>query len=137
MSDEQAVLFANEAFYQAFADGDLSAMDDVWSGAVPVVCIHPGWGALHGREQVMESWEAILGNDNRPGVRVRAARAYQDGDSAFVVCYEEIGQGFLVATNVFRREADGWKIVHHQAGPTEAPDEVREPDDEDHPDTVH
>ena len=31
MSDTDAVLFANEAFYQAFADRDEPAMETVWS----------------------------------------------------------------------------------------------------------
>ncbi|MEE8533734.1 MAG: nuclear transport factor 2 family protein, partial [Alphaproteobacteria bacterium] len=46
MADEQTVLFVNEAFYQAFADGDLAAMDAVWAREAPVACIHPGWAAL-------------------------------------------------------------------------------------------
>ncbi len=122
MSDEETVLFANDAFYQAFSDGDLAAMDALWARETTVACIHPGWAALRGREAVMESWQAILGSENRPTIRCRAARAYVFSEAAFVICYEMINQGVLVATNVFVREGDGWKIVHHQAGPTVPPD---------------
>ena len=131
MSDEQAVLFANEAFYRAFADGDESAMDAVWARSAPVACIHPGWAALAGREAVMESWRAILSNPNRPVIEMRGAGAYLYGDTAFVICYETVGKAWLAATNAFVREDGAWKMVHHQAGPTVAPaldeeDETRE-----------
>jgi len=122
VSDQQAVLFANEAFYRAFADGDVAAMDAVWARAVPVVCIHPGWELISGRDEVMKSWRAILESANRPKIRIHGARAFVRGDMAFVVCYEALDQGFLVATNVFMREDGGWLMVHHQAGPTAPPD---------------
>jgi hypothetical protein len=34
-----------------------------------------------------------------------------------VVCYEVLDGGVLIATNGFVRESDGWRMVHHQAGP--------------------
>jgi hypothetical protein len=93
-----AVLFANEAFYQAFATRDLAAMEQVWARHCPVACIHPGWPPLHG--------------------------ATVFGDSAMVVCFEAVPGGFLVATNLFVRQGAVWKLVHHQAGPTNGqPDE--------------
>ena len=47
MSELDAILFANEAFYHAFADGDSAAMEALWASQTPVCCIHPGWGAIH------------------------------------------------------------------------------------------
>lgn len=121
MSEQTAVLFANEAFYVAFAACDFPAMDAVWSGRENVSCIHPGWNALAGRQQVMESWRAILTSPNEPRIGCRNANAYVLGDSAYVVCYEAIDGGFLVATNVFIRENRGWKMVHHHAAAAPLP----------------
>ena len=45
-----------------------------------------------------------------------------------VICYEVIEGQALVATNLFRREKDGWKLVHHQASP--APSVPASDDDE-------
>ena len=118
MSERDAVLFANEAFYRAFADRDTAAMEALWSREAPVACIHPGWSALVSRREVIESWRRILTNQNSPKVNCRDATAFVHGEAAFVVCYEEIDGNFLVATNVFRREGRQWKLVHHQAGPT-------------------
>jgi len=56
MDDEQAVLAANKAFYDAFEAGDATAMAAVWSIGPHVACTHPGWPALSGRDDVLESW---------------------------------------------------------------------------------
>lgn len=126
MSDTDAVLFANEAFYRAFADRDENAMDALWSGSDQVACLHPGWGPLFGRDIVVESWKAIIRNDDSPVIQCHDPRAHVYGDTAYVICFEEIMKTFLVATNVFVREGRVWKMVHHQAGPTSAKPSVDE-----------
>jgi hypothetical protein len=73
MSQRPAILFANDAFYTAFATGDLAAMDAVWARRAPVCCIHPGWTALNDRDAIMESWRGILGA-NQTGGRTGAGR---------------------------------------------------------------
>ncbi len=127
MSEHAAVLFANDAFYVAFATRDAEAMDALWARQGPVTCIHPGWAALSGRREVMLSWQAILANPDAPKIQCRSAVAHVHGDSAYVVCYEVLEQGFLVATNVFVREDGAWRMVHHQAGATPPPPEDDEP----------
>jgi hypothetical protein len=39
------------------------------------------------------------------------------GETAFVVCLEMIPGAILVATNVFTKVRDTWKMVHHHASP--------------------
>jgi len=120
--ERDAVLFSNEAFYRAFADRDFTAMDGLWSRRHPVACIHPGWSPIAGRDQVMASWRGILSNPQSPAVICRRPQAYMQGDSAFVICFEEVDGSFLIATNYFTRETGGWKMTHHQAGPVQAPE---------------
>ena len=121
MSDKEAVLAANEGFYRAFARRDLAAMDALWARETPVACVHPGWDALVGRDRVMESWAAILGNPRAPRLHCEAPRPFLLGSGAFVLCCEVLEQGRLIATNVFAREPAGWRMVHHQAGPATPP----------------
>jgi ketosteroid isomerase-like protein len=118
MKGEQEVLFANEAFYQAFAERDLDAMAEVWAREMPVACVHPGWEALAGRDAVLASWRAILESPSAPAIRCLEPQAFAFGDVAFVICYEAIEQSVPVATNIFVREDGVWRLVHHQAGPT-------------------
>lgn len=128
MSEEAAVLFANDAFYNAFATRDLSALDALWSREVPVVCVHPGWAPLFGREAVMQSWTGILSGPTSPDISCRGAKThFLSGDICFVTCYELLQEGTLVATNIFVKEATGWRLVHHHASPSASPP----PDDED------
>ena len=115
----QQVLEANEAFYLAFSTGDYTAMEGLWAESVPASCVHPGWPPVRGRDKVMQTWRGILANPPRPAIHALEAEATVTGDSAFVVCFEAIGEIYLVATNFYVREGDLWRIVHHQSGQTE------------------
>lgn len=116
-SPEAEVLAANEAFYEAFARGDLAAIEALWAESAPIACIHPGWDALEGRDEVLESWRAILGDGDPPSIRCARPQVHVLGDSAFVICAELLAGTELVATNVFVREGGRWRLAHHQAGP--------------------
>ena len=129
---EQAVSAANHAFYEAFAHGDVDAMDEVWARQRSVACIHPGWGAIHGRDQVMRTWHVIMQAGATP-ISCEEVQVIMLEDSAFVTCVEDVGGNRLVATNIFVLEAGVWKIVHHQAGPfheSDATDVQRPPDNQ-------
>lgn len=127
MGDREAILFANEAFYRAFADRDVEAMEGVWADEAKVTCIHPGWGLLEGRDQVMQSWLAILSNPQAPNITCLGAQAFVLGEVGYVVCFEKIDDTVLIATNTFVHEGRRWRLVHHQGGPTsDAPPEEDE-----------
>lgn len=118
MGDAEDVLTVNQTFYRAFSDGDMDAMNALWSSAAPVACIHPGWATLTGRDTVMDSWRTILDSPGRPNITCRDAEAHELGDAAYVTCYEDVGAGVLAATNIFVLEDGAWRMVHHQAGHT-------------------
>jgi ketosteroid isomerase-like protein len=122
--DHQEVLAANAAFYAAFAERDVEAMEAVWSRSDSIACVHPGWRALHGRESVMATWRSILEGEGAPDITFSNARAYVNGTSAFVICIERLPGGSLVSTNLFSREDGEWRMVHHHTGP--APPEIDE-----------
>jgi len=116
MTDSDAVLAANLEFYRAFATRDLDAMDALWARRAPVACIHPGWPPLADRPSIMESWRGILSNSDSPRIVCYDERVFLYGDTALVICEEELGGGTLIASNLFVRETEGWRIAHHQAG---------------------
>ena len=133
VADSDAVLEANRNFYRAFSDVDLEAMADIWAVEAPVACVHPGWPALHGRAQVLDSWERIM-EGSPPQIACTAERIYLYGETAMVICTEVLGDGYLIATNLFCRENGRWKLAHHQAGPAPAPPSDF---DDEPPDTIH
>ncbi len=120
MAERDAVLFANEAFYRAFADADFSDMCRIWAtGRDDISVIHPGAAPISGRERVLETWQAIFEGAAGVDIAFSDAEARIYGDVAIVMCSELVHGHGLSATNVFCRTDEGWRIVHHQAGPRE------------------
>ena len=91
----EEVLSTNAAFYEALATGDFGLMQKVWSNTDDVTCIHPGWGSIFGRQSVMRSWETIL--QSPPQIACTEPRGFVSGDSAYVIAYENLGDGRLIA----------------------------------------
>ena len=118
MTDEDAILAANAAYYHAFATPDFAAMSRIWADDA-VSCIHPGWPALIGREAVLESLPQHPAQP-QPGAD-RASRRYADrvGEQGRVLCVELVSGAAmaLAATNCFRRIDGEWRMIHHQASP--------------------
>jgi ketosteroid isomerase-like protein len=114
---EAAVRAANERFYAAFAARDIAAMESAWAESVPIACTHPGWMTLHGRLEVLDSWRAIMANPAQARVVPGDARVTLLGDVAIVHCREFVAGSAIVATNVFLREDDEWRLVDHHGGP--------------------
>ena len=104
----------------------MDALEGLWSITAPASCLHPGWPPLHGRSEVMDSWQRIMTGPNPPQITCHHATASLIGEVGLVTCYEQIGREWLVATNLFNREGTGWTMFHHQSGPTAAPREMDE-----------
>lgn len=115
------ILFANDTLYHAFSEADIGALDALWARHHPVCCIHPGWPAITGREQVLESWRRILDNPEAPRIRPHHARVLAWGPLHAVICYEELETQMLTAFNLFVEEEGAPRLVHHQAGPCAQP----------------
>jgi len=117
VSDETELLAANEAFYAAFRARSMAAMEAIWSARADLLCVHPGWAPLLGREAVLGSWQRILSNAGNPRLIARDARVIPMGEGACVLCIEVAGEGSMVATNLFVREDGRWRLLSHHAGP--------------------
>jgi hypothetical protein len=127
-SRQQAVLAANEKFYIAFANHDIVSMESLWSSHHDISVIHPGWSSLHGRQSVMSSWNQIMSTDELPEISCINARVNILGDVALIICTELLSDAKLIATNTFCLESEGWKMIHHQAGPLSQAKSLQEGD---------
>jgi ketosteroid isomerase-like protein len=127
-TEVEAVEAANARFYGAFEGGDAEAMGDVWAVGDGVACVHPGWPMLRGRGEVLRSWALIMENTAYIQFVLTEVRTVVSGDHAVLTCEENIltggegddellAGGRVVATNVFVRGDDGWKILVHHASP--------------------
>jgi ketosteroid isomerase-like protein len=117
------------AFYQAFGTGNLALMGRVWLDGDDACCVHPGGDLLTGRGAILAGWRGILAGIP-PIVRFRVLRRQQAGDLVLHLVEQRIGPGAAVtaadaarpptlnrilATNAYRRTADGWRLVLHHA----------------------
>ncbi len=115
MSDDQEILAAHRAFYVAFAAGDANAMEACWAAETPIHTAHPWRPSLNGRAEVLASWRMVL--EQPPPIRCSDESLTRVQDVAVVTCVEHVAGGRLAATNLLVREAAGWKMFHHHAGP--------------------
>lgn len=114
---------ANERFYRAFEALDLVRMDEVWAHTEYVKCVHPGWPLLVGWDAVRDSWRVIFENTAEMRFTIADVSSVASGSLAWVTCTENILQSVqgrisvtsVLATNLFERGADGWRIIHHHA----------------------
>lgn len=120
---DDAVLAANQAFYDAFETRSVGAMDEVWEHGDDVICVHPGWRALIGWADVRRSWINLLANEEHLQFILTEAEVLRRGEMAIVRGYENIllrgtPQGSVSVLNIFARQADGsWRMVAHHAAP--------------------
>ncbi len=76
----------------------------LWARRSPVACLHPGWTVLTDRDEIMASWNGILSNPESPRIACYDERVLLYGDTALVLCEEELAGGTLAASNFFVRE---------------------------------
>lgn len=123
--DKEAVLAANQAFYQAFGDRNLSQMRSLWWQGATSICIHPGSQPLVGWSNVEESWSSIFHNTDALEIDVEIVQAEVDRSLAYVVVREIVLQANKgrrmkaqsMATNIFQKMAQKWYIVNHHGSP--------------------
>jgi ketosteroid isomerase-like protein len=98
-----------------------------------ISCVHPGWPVLTGRGEVLRSYALIMANTDYIQFFLTDVHVSVTGDTALVTCTENILSGgpapedgdelgplvgqLVVATNVFHRTPEGWKLWSHHASP--------------------
>lgn len=115
---------AETAFYAAFEARNLDAMMAVWADDHGIVCIHPLAAPLDGRAAVAAGWLSMFEAAGQFQVQVELAHEIRESTLVIRIVreYLVIGQEAeprapILATNVYRKNADGWRMVLHHAAP--------------------
>jgi len=116
---------ANERFYQAFESLDIKRMDRVWAQDDRVQCVHPGWVRLTGWPTIRDSWVRIFNHTLFMKFTITDLHIAVYEGVAWVVCTENIEtqadgtpqKSRILATNIFEKRNDHWKMVHHHGSP--------------------
>jgi ketosteroid isomerase-like protein len=114
---------AETAFYKAFTNTDIERMAGVWADSIRVLCIHPGGDLLRGKAAVIRSWMEIFATSDPPVIEYRLAGNFEVAGLAVHLVEELIRPrgkradtgNRVMATNVFIREGQGWKLAEHHA----------------------
>jgi len=124
MSAEDEVRTASARFYaglNSMMAGDAAPLADAWSHSASVSTMHPIGGRQTGWDEVRGSFEQVAQLASGGHAELRDQSLQVAGDMAYEVGIEQ-GQATLAGeqitieqrvTNVYRREAEGWKMVHH------------------------
>jgi uncharacterized protein (TIGR02246 family) len=115
---------AEAAFYEAFEKGDLDAMMGVWADDDDIVCVHPGGPRLAGVEEVREAWRQIFAGGQTLRFRLRQQQTLNGMALVVHSVYEQItvanearARQPVIATNIYMRTENGWRMVVHHASP--------------------
>ena len=119
----------NAAFYEAFENADLDTMRDLWLDHEESLCVHPGALPVRGTAAISRSWALIMANTPYIQFFLTDVEVSVRGDVASVTCTENVltaddragpdgfGGARAVATNVFVRTPEGWRLWIHHASP--------------------
>jgi ketosteroid isomerase-like protein len=111
----------NYAVMNRMLNGDAAPLASIWSHSAAVSALHPIGGRQVGWDEVRKSFEQVSQIASNGQVELQDRIVQVAGDMAYEVGVER-GQLKLAGTqvnidhrvtNIYRREAGGWKIVHH------------------------
>lgn len=121
---------AEAAFYDAFMKRDLEAMMAVWADDDEVYCVHPGGARVTGVAQVRESWRQIFASPQNMRFQVREQHLLQAMMVSIHSVYEHItlsgesrARGCVLATNIYMRTENGWRMMAHHGSSAPAIEE--------------
>jgi ketosteroid isomerase-like protein len=113
------------AFYRALQHGDLDKLMACWADEDDIFCIHPGGPRVVGATAIRATFEAMFANGGAVRAwpeRVRktvsiASSVHNVVERVEVVTQQGPTQAWVIATNVYHRTAQGWRLVAHHASP--------------------
>lgn len=136
--DKAAVEEVNSEFYGAFERGDIDSMTRIWLDDRETLCVHPGTTPLRGASAITRSWALLMANATYIQFFLTDVEVSVHGDVASVTCMENVltadehtaDASFIgaraVATNVFVREGDTWRLWIHHASPVMSDEHLEE-----------
>ena len=112
------------AFYDALQNGDIDRLMACWADEDDIVCIHPGGPRQVGAAAIRATFESMFssGSIRAWPERARKLQAIASAVHSVLECVEVLttggpGHAWVIATNVYHKTAQGWRMVVHHASP--------------------
>ena len=113
-----------QQFYEALQRADLEALMAVWSDDDDIVCVHPGGPRVVGAPAIRAAFESIFANgpvsampDKVRRLQTLSCAVHSVLERIHVMTEKGPQTGWVVATNVYIKTAQGWRLAAHHASP--------------------
>ncbi len=112
------------AFYDALQSADIDKLMACWADEDEIVCVHPGGPRVVGSGAIRAAFESMFANGSIRAwpERVRkveslASAVHNVLERIEIMTSEGPRQAYVIATNVYHKTAQGWRLVAHHASP--------------------
>jgi ketosteroid isomerase-like protein len=112
------------AFYQALQHGDIDKLMACWADEDDIVCVHPGGARLLGAGAIRAAFDMMFTNGSIQARAEKVHRVESLGSSVHsvlerieVLTDEGPRHAYVIATNVYQKTPQGWRMVAHHASP--------------------
>ncbi len=112
------------AFYDAMQAGDIEKLMACWADEDEIVCVHPGGPRVVGPGAIRSAFDTLFSNGRirATPLHVRKVESMTSAVHNLVERIEVMMEGgpahaYVLATNVYHRTGQGWRMVAHHASP--------------------
>ncbi|MBC7683482.1 MAG: nuclear transport factor 2 family protein [Ferruginibacter sp.] len=112
------------AFYDALQNGDIDKLMACWADEDDIVCVHPGGSRAVGVAAIRSAFDAMFGQgrirawpEQVRRVDALASAVHNLVERIEVMAPDGPREAFAIATNVYHKTAQGWRMVVHHASP--------------------
>ena len=118
-----------QAFYEALQRGDIQQLMACWAEEDDIVCVHPGGPRHIGPGAIRSVFESMFHNGSVQAhpervhkVHSLASAVHHLVERVEVMTPQGARQAYVIATNVYHKTPQGWRLVAHHASPGTAND---------------
>jgi ketosteroid isomerase-like protein len=112
------------AFYEARQNGDIDKLMACWADEDEIVCVHPGGARVVGAAAIRASFDGLFSNGavRAYAEKIRKVEAMSSAVHSVLQRIEVLTEegprhAYVIATNVYHKTAQGWRLVAHHASP--------------------
>jgi ketosteroid isomerase-like protein len=112
------------AFYAALQAADIDKLMACWADEDEIVCVHPGGPRLFGLGAIRAAFEAMFANGSIRAwpeavrrIESLASSVHNLRERIEILTNEGPRQAYVVATNVYHKTPQGWRMVAHHVSP--------------------
>ena len=111
-------------FYEALQHGDIDKLMACWADEDDIVCVHPGGARLLGAGAIRAAFDMMFTNGRIQARAEKVHRVESLGASVHsvlerieVLTDEGPRHAYVIATNVYQKTPQGWRMTAHHASP--------------------